>query len=131
MEIQKRDHLDSSEWRDILKNFPEHRIYHTPEWFGVLMNTQRARLRVYLFINNNQIIGFLPGLIIKKRPFRIFASPFEGWYTPYIGLLLKNNEDIYECLVLLKKQLRKDYIHYAQMTPVFPFDIDRIKKMWL
>lgn len=128
MKIQKQDNLDIDEWKSILETFPEHRIYHTPEWFKFLMNTQKAKLRVYLFGKDEQIIGFLPGLVMNKGPIRIFASPFEGWYTPYLGPLLRDDDDIYEVLKLLKKQFKKDFIHFAQITPVFSCDIDKVKQ---
>jgi hypothetical protein len=128
MKIQKQDNLDIDEWKSILETFPEHRIYHTPEWFKFLMNTQKAKLRVYIFGKDEQIIGFLTGLVMNKGPIRIFASPFEGWYTPYLGPLLRDDDDIYEVLKLLKKQFKKDFIHFAQITPVFSCDIDKVKQ---
>jgi len=37
---------------------------------------------------NEEVVGYLAGFTIRKGPIKIFASPFPGWTTAYMGPLL-------------------------------------------
>lgn len=78
--------------------------------------TQDAKKLIYHITENDETVAFLPGFIIRKGPIKIFASPFEGWNTPYMGPLLRECVKVNNFLMSVRSRLKKDKFHYAQFT---------------
>ena len=109
--------LTPHKWKEVLASFPEHKLYHLPEWFNFVEHTQKIEKLVYIISHGDEIVGYLPGFIIRKGPVKIFASPFEGWYTPYMGLLVNDNVNKASLLQIVRDKLNEDGFHFAQFTP--------------
>ncbi len=71
---------------------------------------------IYEISDRGRTIGYLPGFIIYKGPIRIFASPFEGWNTPYLGPLFLGKVSDAVILEALQERFNKDKLHFAQFT---------------
>jgi hypothetical protein len=48
----------------------------------------RIKKVIYEIKMNEELVGYLAGFTIRKGPIKIFASPFPGWTTAYMGPLL-------------------------------------------
>ena len=63
-------------------------IYQTPAWLGFLADTQHAELVFARLKQEQKTLGWFTGLIVSKFGLRILGSPFPGWSTDYMGLVL-------------------------------------------
>lgn len=104
------------DWNTIVGKFPNYYVYHSLEWLNFVEHTQKTERLVYIISKNGETVGLLPGFVIRKGPIRIFAAPFEGWNTPYMGALLDDLVNREEFLVYLRARLKQDKFHYAQFT---------------
>jgi len=57
-----------------------------------------------------------PWVYYYKGPIRIFASPFEGWNTPYLGPLFLGKVSDAVILEALKSDLIRINYNFAQFT---------------
>lgn len=111
--------LDASSFNmiyDVISGFPNYNIYHSLEWSHFIEQTQDAKKLIYHITENDETVAFLPGFIIRKGPIKVFASPFEGWNTPYMGPLLRECVKVNNFLMSVRSRLKKDKFHYAQFT---------------
>jgi len=77
------------DWHEIpwdeLDRFKDRNIFQTRSWLQFLSETQSARPVVARITCTDGCIGYVTGLIVSKMGVRIFASPFKGWTTAYMG----------------------------------------------
>lgn len=85
-------------WNEMAGGFPWFKIYHSLEWLNFIKETQGLKRILYAITLRDEIVGWKPGFLIQKGPPRIFASPFEGWTTAYMGPLIR--KDVSEATVL-------------------------------
>lgn len=99
-----------------VEQYPWFKAYHLSEWLSFIDETQKVERRVYAIADRDTVVGYLPGFLIHKGPVRIFASPFEGWNTPYMGPLLCENVH-QQCLAeAIWRVFREERYHYAQLA---------------
>ncbi|MCZ6893675.1 MAG: GNAT family N-acetyltransferase [Gammaproteobacteria bacterium] len=63
-------------------------MYQTPAWMAFVAETQSAESVVAAIKSDGRTVGHFCGLIVRRMGIRILGSPFEGWTTSYMGLLL-------------------------------------------
>jgi hypothetical protein len=82
--------LDSDRipWR-ALDDFEDRVVFQTREWLDFIAESQRARPVVAEVRENDSVIGYFSGLVVRKFGVRILGSSFPGWTTPYIGFNLR------------------------------------------
>lgn len=68
-------------------------IYQTPAWLTFISRTQNGEPVVGALKEDGKTIGYFTGLIIQKFGLRILGSPFPGWTTDYMGLVLSAGTD--------------------------------------
>ncbi len=72
-----------------LDAFPDRIVFQTGPWVNFIAQTQNAEPVIAALRENNEIMGYFTGLIVKKFGFKILGSPFPGWSTPYMGFNLR------------------------------------------
>ena len=68
--------------------FPDRIIHQTRPWIRFLESTLGAEPIVAVLRENDRILGYFTGLIVKEFGFKILGSPFPGWSTTYMGFNL-------------------------------------------
>jgi hypothetical protein len=68
-------------------------IFQTQAWLSFISKTQHGELVVAALKEGRQTIGYFTGLIVEKFGLRILGSPFPGWSTDYMGLMLSSEMD--------------------------------------
>jgi CelD/BcsL family acetyltransferase involved in cellulose biosynthesis len=63
-------------------------IYQTTDWLAFLSDTQNGELVWAAVKESGKTIGLFAGLIVRKFGLRVLGSPFPGWSTDYMGLVL-------------------------------------------
>ena len=84
------ERLDISleEWQRILEGFDDRIVFQSSAWLRFLAKSQSAEIVFAALKEKEATLGYLCGLIVRRFGIRIFGSPFRGWSTPYMGLLL-------------------------------------------
>ncbi|MBV8673059.1 MAG: GNAT family N-acetyltransferase [Acidobacteriaceae bacterium] len=81
--------LDRENWDSTLQQFPDRTIYQSLAWLDFLSETQRGEIVIAALHESNSVLGYFTGMIIQRFGLRILGSPFPGWTTAYMGLVLK------------------------------------------
>lgn len=105
--------IEKDEYYELLYNkfnkFEKYRIYHSFEWISFIEKSQNLIPKFIKIVKNDECIGIFPYFEIKVFFLKLFASPFEGWTTGYMGPII---EDIYieEFFTKFYKYLKKRYL---------------------
>jgi hypothetical protein len=68
-------------------------IFQTPAWLAFLSGTQHGDPVLAALSEGKNTIGYFIGMIVRKGGLRILGSPFPGWTTSYMGLILSAGAD--------------------------------------
>ena len=115
------------EWNSRIARYPSKTVYHTSEWLAFIEESQGLEKVIYEIVMDEQVVGYLPGFIIKKGPIKIFGSPFPGWTTPYMGPLIDKTVPQQLFFKEFKKLMKKEGYHYAEIGNSI-LDIEIAKK---
>ena len=74
-------------WDALVQRFAHHRIVHTRAWLGSLEASGCGRPLYLILERDHEIVGCLPGLLVRLGPLRLFGSPLPGWQTVSMGPL--------------------------------------------
>jgi hypothetical protein len=64
-----------SDWDEIVRRFPNHRVVHTLAWIRSLEASGFGRPEYLVFEKAGEIVGCMPGLVTEVGPFRLYGSP--------------------------------------------------------
>jgi hypothetical protein len=85
--------LTKDDWSIKFKALESGTIYQAPAWLAFLSATQGGEPVVAALKDGRSVIGYFTGMIIRKAGFRILGSPFPGWTTDYMGLVLSEGSN--------------------------------------
>ena len=109
-------HLDAEEWNSKISRYPNKTAYHTYEWLDFIEKSQSLNKVIYEILLDGKVQGYLPGFVIKKGPVKIFASPFPGWTTPYMGPLMSDSISQEAFFRGFKRLMKQERYHYAEFS---------------
>ncbi len=93
----------------LIDNIPNNIIYTTPSWLNFLKETQKKIEPVILKIYENEVlIGYFTGCIIRKYGMKFLGSPLRGWNTPYMGFNVSDYSKKYAILKHLHRYALKE-----------------------
>ena len=72
-------------WDELVTRFPQHGLCHKMAWVRSLEASGLGKPLFLVFERDRQIVGCLPGLIVRVGPLRIFGSPLPGWQSAGMG----------------------------------------------
>src|SRR5581483_4592035 len=71
-----------------LDAFHDRVVFQTKPWLDFLCASQGGHIIVAEVKEQNEVIGYFSGVLVRKAGFGILGSSFPGWATPYIGFNL-------------------------------------------
>lgn len=74
-------------WDEIATRFDGCGLAHKMAWIRSLEGSGLGRPLFLLFERDREIVGCLPGLLVRVGPLRIFGSPLPGWQSAGMGPL--------------------------------------------
>lgn len=74
-----------SGWDELVTRFENHRIFQKLSWLRSIEDFSGAKLLCLIFEKEGDVVGCLPGFLVKKALLRIFGSPLPGWQTETMG----------------------------------------------
>lgn len=72
-------------WDEIVAAFPNSRVFHTSAWCESLASLLSARTVYLIFETEGEVVGAMPGYIVRLGPLNVFGSPLEGSQTESMG----------------------------------------------
>jgi CelD/BcsL family acetyltransferase involved in cellulose biosynthesis len=85
----ERVDLKPADWGTVLTRFPDRTLFQSPAWLAFLAETQKGEIVIAVLREGNAVLGYFAGLLIRKCGLRILGSPFPGWTSSYMGLVLE------------------------------------------
>lgn len=111
--------LNKDEWNTLIKEYFIPTPFHTFEWLNILSETW-PETKIYFFSieDEKENIGLLPVIAKKRLGLRLMGSPLGGYYTPYLGPILRDyNNFIYSSLIkCLIQKLSPDFLEISFPT---------------
>ena len=83
-----------------------HTVFLTPEWISFLEADKRGRA-VYLKLEQEDATGWFVGLLFRKLGVKLFASPFEQWFTCNMGFAAPESFRRAEALPAVAEYMKK------------------------
>ena len=73
------------DWDQLVARFSNSRIVHKRAWIEWLVASGCGRPLYLVFQRGGEIVGAIPGLLVRIGPLRLYGSPLPGWQTPAMG----------------------------------------------
>ncbi len=83
--IREATAREVASWDELVARFDGQRIFHKMCWLRYLESVSGARPLFLIYEKGGEVVGCLPGLLLKKAMLRIFGSPLVGWQTESMG----------------------------------------------
>jgi CelD/BcsL family acetyltransferase involved in cellulose biosynthesis len=77
--------LELEHWDELVRRFPNSRAFHSSAWCRSLASLLSAQAIFLVFESSADVVGAMPGYIVRLGPFTVFGSPLEGSQTESMG----------------------------------------------
>lgn len=72
-------------WDQLVARFPNCRIVHKRAWIEWLEACGCGTPLYLVFERDGEVVGAIPGLLVRLGLLRLYGSPLPGWQTPAMG----------------------------------------------
>jgi hypothetical protein len=76
---------ERGEWDHLVARFPNCRIVHKQAWSEWLEACGCGTPLYLVFEQAGEVVGAIPGLLVRLGLLRLYGSPLPGWQTPAMG----------------------------------------------
>ena len=73
------------DWDALVAHFPNCRIVHKRAWIEWLDACGCGTPLYLVFERDHEVVGAIPGLLVRLGLLRLYGSPLPGWQTPAMG----------------------------------------------
>ena len=95
--------ISLDEWDRVLKEFPDRTLFQSASWLRFLEDGTRGELVLAVLHDGNAECGYFAGMVITKFGLRILGSPFPGWTTSYMGVVLRPGVSRFDAIAALRQ----------------------------
>jgi len=85
LRLREATAADLARWDELVRAFPNHRVMHTRAWVESLRASGLGRPLYLLYERGGDVVGCLPGLLVRAGRWHLFGSPLPGWQTASMG----------------------------------------------
>jgi hypothetical protein len=110
--IEFKEIEDEIEWERFIESSDKATLFHTSNWFKLLLEVYGVYVHRLGIFDNDKLIGIFPILIRKRGPFRLAGSPLSGMATPCLGPIIDQPllPDILDEFDRFQKKEKIDYV---------------------
>src|SRR5260221_2006180 len=76
---------EHGDWDRLVARFPNCRIVHKRAWIEWLEACGHGTPLYLVFERDHEVVGAIPGLLVRIGLLRLYGSPLPGWQTPAMG----------------------------------------------
>ncbi len=108
---------ERGEWDQLVARFPNCRIVHKRPWIEWLEACGCGAPLYLVFERGGEVVGAIPGLLVRIGLLRLYGSPLPGWQTPAMGLVFDPAQVSPEELVgaLVPFLERRPHVHHVEL----------------
>lgn len=86
--VREASASEVARWDELVTRFDGYGLVHKLAWIRSLEASGLGKPLFLVFERDRQIVGCLPGLLVRVGPLRIFGSPLPGWQSAGMGPVL-------------------------------------------
>lgn len=105
------------DWDQLVARFPNCRIVHTVAWIEWLEACGCGTPLFLVFERAGEVVGAIPGLLVRLGLLRLYGSPLPGWQTPAMGPVFNpaqvSTDDLVGVLVPYLE--RRHRVHHVEL----------------
>lgn len=83
--VREASASEVARWDELVTRFDGYGLVHKLAWVRSLEASGLGKPLFLVFERERQIVGCLPGLLVRVGPLRIFGSPLPGWQSAGMG----------------------------------------------
>ena len=83
--VREASASEVARWDELITRFDGCAVAHRLAWVRSLEASGLGKPLLLVFEREGQIVGCLPGLLVRVGPLRIFGSPLQGWQSAGMG----------------------------------------------
>ena len=91
--VLQRIPYDAAAWQETVETYADAEVFHTSDWLGFLVSTQRIEPVTAAVLADGHIVGHFVGGVVVRFGMKILGSPLSGWGTQCMGFLLRAGAD--------------------------------------
>ena len=77
--------LERHNWDELVARFPSCRIAHKRPWIEWLQACGCGQPLYLVLERDGELVGAVPGLLVRLGLLQLYGSPLPGWQTPAMG----------------------------------------------
>jgi hypothetical protein len=108
---------ERGEWDQLVARFPNCRIVHKRTWIEWLEACGCGAPLYLVFERDGEVVGAIPGLLVRLGLLRLYGSPLPGWQTPAMGPVFDparvSTDDLVGALVPYLE--RRHHVHHVEL----------------
>ncbi len=108
---------ERAEWDQLVARFPNCRIVHKRPWIEWLEACGCGAPLYLVFERAGEVVGAIPGLLVRIGLLRLYGSPLPGWQTPAMGPVFDpaqvSTEELVGALVPFLE--RRHHVHHVEL----------------
>jgi predicted ATP-grasp superfamily ATP-dependent carboligase len=115
--IREASAQEKLEWDKLVSRFDNHRVLHQLSWLRSLEAFVKGKPLFLVYQRDGEIVGCMPGFLVRLGFLRMFGSPLPGWQTMSMGPVFDPARiSTEELMVPLVSFLRKNYgVHHIEV----------------
>ena len=106
---------EEANWDRLVRPYETRELFHQLVWLDYLEATQGAKKVLYRLMAGSDCMGYFCGAVVKKGPFKVFATPLKGWGTNFMGPIADRDLDQQAFLRALDELARREGFDMVEM----------------
>jgi hypothetical protein len=124
-------YLNNNDWNSLITEFPVTMPFHTLDWLNIISEIwPKTDIHFLSIEEGKETIGLLPIMLKKKFGLKLLGSPLRGYFTPYLGPILKD-PTLFDYSALIKSLIEDFYPDFLEIfiPPGLHINLEDAKKM--
>jgi hypothetical protein len=76
---------EGAPWCELIRPNVGLDLFHRGVWLDYLAASRGVEIRIWAIRDAGRTVGYFPGGLVRKGPFRVLGSPLKGWNTNFMG----------------------------------------------
>ena len=106
-----------SDWDQRVQAFASKTLFHERCWLQHVASIHPAgRIQLYQLQDGGGVMGYFPGIRVRKALVTLFGSPLPGTGTNYLGPLLAEEAAVPEVIEALFRRCRRERVMHLELA---------------
>jgi hypothetical protein len=107
-------------WNELIKGFDTKTLFHETFWHDHILSIHSdSRIEYFWIEDNNVIVGYFCGMVIRKLFLKIMGSPLGGTGTNYMGPIVNKDIDQQDLISSIERMCKRERITHFEISNDF------------